>query len=337
MPEILSQQEIDSLLAGISVGSVSPSATEEKEKRTTRDVVTFDFRLPHRLSKNQLRTLQAVHESFGETFGSYLISRLQTTINLSVTSVDQVFYSEYVLSIGNPSCLYLFRIVESDALAVLELSPQLVLSIVSRLLGGSIEKEGEARLITQIEQSIIKGIVVRALSDLQKAWKTVGSLTFQLERYESEGDFAQIAPTSEIVLLVSFELSLGDQKFLMNVCFPTFALEDVLSKLNLQMPGSSNANRDGKWSKALLNDLSATTIPAKAILGTTCVTLRELLDLEVGDVLRTNLSMAGDALVEIGGKPWLWGKPGISNGRVAVKVQRVGNESNKDTSSITPG
>lgn len=327
MPEILSQQEIDSLLAGISVGVVEPTATEEKDKKAQRDVITFDFRLPHRLSKNQLRTLQAVHESFGETFGSYLISRLQTTLNVNITSVDQIFYSEYVLSIGNPSCLYLFRIVESDALAVLELSPQLVLSVVSRLLGGSLEAEKDPRLLTQIEQSIIKGIVLRALNDLQKAWKTVGSLTFQLERYESEGDFVQIAPTSEIVLLVSLELSFGDQKHLMNICFPTFALEDVLSKLNVQsFKSMTGNNRDVKGSKAILKELSGTPVPATGILGTTVMRLSDLLELEPGDILRTNIPVTGEVEVSIGGRPWFWGKPGISNGRVAVKVNKISNE-----------
>ena len=332
MPEILSQQEIDSLLAGISTGTVAPVTAEDKEKKPARDIITFDFRLPHRLSKNQLRTLQAVHEGFSETFGSYLISRLQTNLNVAVTSVDQIFYSEYVLSIGNPSCLYLFRIVESDALAVIELSPQLVLSIVSRLLGGSLESEKDPRLLTQIEQSIIKGIVLRALSDLQKAWKTVGSLTFQLERYESEGDFVQIAPNSEIVLLVSLELSLGDQKYLMNVCFPTFALDEVLSKLNTQsLKSMTISSRGGKWSQALMKGMSTTTVPATAVLGYTSISLNELLELEPGDIIRTNLPISGDVEVDIGGKPWLWGKPGVSNGRMAVKVQRVGNEAHKDS------
>jgi len=331
MPEILSQQEIDSLLAGISVGTVEPTATEEKEKKAARDVITFDFRLPHRLSKNQLRTLQAVHESFAETFGSYLISRLQSTITLNVTSVDQVFYSEYVLSIGNPSCLYLFRIVESDALAVIELSPQLVLAIVSRLLGGSLEGSRDPRLLTQIEQSIIKGIVNRAFADLQKAWKTVGSLTFQFDRYESEGDFAQIAPMSEIVLLVSFELTMGDQKYLMNICFPTFALDELLSKLNVQsLKSVATSERGEKWSQALLKDISTTTIPARGVLGGTTITLHELLDLEPGDVLRTNIPISGEVYVEIGGKPWLWGKPGISNGKLAVKVQHTTGDNKKE-------
>ena len=331
MPEILSQQEIDSLLAGISVGAVEPAVTEDKEKKPQRDIITFDFRLPHRLSKNQLRTLQAVHESFGETFGSYLISRLQTTINVNITSVDQIFYSEYVLSIGNPSCLYLFRIVESDALAVLELSPQLVLSIVSRLLGGSLEAEKDPRLLTQIEQSIIRGIILRALTDLQKAWKTVGSLTFQLERYESEGDFVQIAPMSEIVLLVSLELTFGDQKHLMNICFPTFALDEVLSKLNLQSLKSMSTVKGGaKWSKALLKDISTTTVPARGLLGSTTIQLRELLELEPGDIVRTNIPISGEVQLEIGGKPWVFGRPGISDGRVAVKVERVGSDNHKE-------
>jgi flagellar motor switch protein FliM len=332
MPEILSQQEIDSLLAGISVGAVEPEETDDKDKKPPRDVITFDFRLPHRLSKNQLRTLQAVHESFGETFSSYLISRLQTTLNINVTSVDQVFYSEYVLSIGNPSCLYLFRIVESDALAVLELSPQLVLALVSRLLGGGLEAEKDPRLLTQIEQSIIKGIVLRALSDLQKAWKTVGSLTFQLERYESEGDFVQIAPMSEIVLLVSLELSFGEQKHLMNICFPTFALDEVLSKLNLQSLKSMLTTKgESKWSKPLLRDISSTSVPARGLLGTTTLLLRELLDLEPGDILRTNVSIASEVQVEIGGKPWLYGRPGVSNGRLAVRVERVATDNHKES------
>jgi flagellar motor switch protein FliM len=331
MPEILSQQEIDSLLAGISVGAAEPAAAEEKEKKPARDVITFDFRLPHRLSKNQLRTLQVVHESFGETFGSYLISRLQTTLNVNITSVDQIFYSEYVLSIGNPSCLFLFRIVESDALAVLELSPQLVLSIVSRLLGGSLEAEKDPRLLTQIEQSIIRGIVMRALADLQKAWKTVGSLTFQFDRYESEGDFAQIAPTSEIVLLVSLELTFADQKYLMNICFPTFALDEVLSKLNVQsLKSMAISSRSSKWTKPLMRDISTTTVPATAVLGSTTILLRELLDLEPGDIVRTNIPISGDVQIDIGGKPLLWGRPGISNGHIAIKVNRIGTETHKD-------
>ena len=327
MAEILSQQEIDSLLSGVTVGEVQASVTVEAEKKPEKEVLTFDFRLPHRLSKNQLRTLQAVHESFGETFSSYLVSRLQTTVSVNVVSVDQLFYSEFVLSIASPSCLHVFRIVESDALAILEFSPQLVLAMVSRLLGGSSDTDKKARLITKIEQSIVKGIVQRALADLQRSWKTIADLNFKMERYEIEGDFAQIAPTSEIVLLVSFEVGFGDQKYLMNLCLPTFALEDVLAKLNMQLYRNlGSVSGEGEWTRAITRKIEATQALVVGILGASTLTLRELLEMEPGDILRTNVPIDGELQLMVGGKCRSWGRPGISNGKVSAKVTKIVNE-----------
>jgi flagellar motor switch protein FliM len=325
VPEILSQQEIDSLLSGINVDQPIVPETPAEDKKAVKEIVTFDFRLPHRLSKNQLRTFQAVHESFAEAFSSYLVSRLQTTVTVNVSSVDQLFYSEFVLSISSPSSLYIFRIMESDALAVLEVSPQLVLAMVEQLMGGVAEDEKNPRLITKIEQSIVKGIIHKALLEIQRAWKTVAELTFKLERYESEGDFAQIAPASEIVMVVSFEVSIGTQKYLMNVCFPTFALDDVLAKLNVQhFSGIGSVKGDKEAStRSLFQRLGATRLTATAILGETTLTLRELLDLEPGDVLRTNLPIDGEIKVLVGGKPRIFGHPGVSKGKVAVKISRL--------------
>lgn len=326
MAEILSQQEIDSLLAGINSGSVNVAVPETNNfsPRSGKEVLTFDFRLPHRLSKNQLRTLQAVHESFAETLSSFLISRLQTTVSISLASIDQLFYSEFVLSIGSPSCLYVFRIVESDALAVLELNPQLVLSIVSRMLGGPVGEEKNARLLTQIEQTIIRGITQRAVSDLQKAWKTIAPFTFQMERYETEGEFVQIAPASEIILLVSFEVAIGDQKFMMNICFPTFALEDELAKLNTQSVNAISMAQSKKgWSQVMARKIEQTTLPVSVILGSATLSVKELAELQPGDVIRTAIPVNAETAVEIGGATRFYGKPGVSNGKAAVKIERV--------------
>jgi flagellar motor switch protein FliM len=329
--EILSQQEIDNLLSGIETNPIEEPPPSLQQTPSGKEAVLFDFRLPHRLSKNQLRTFQAVHESFAEAFSSYLVSRLQTTVAINVTSVDQLFYSEYVLSIASPSCLYVFRIVESDALAILEISPQLMLSTIEHLLGGSTEGEKKARLITKIEQSIAKGIILRALSDLQRSWKTIADMSFKLERYESEGDFVQIAPASEIVLIVSFEVSIGDQKYLMNLCFPTFALDDVLAKLSAQyFSGLGGIRSGGEWSSSILKKLETTTIPLKAVLGTTSITITDLLELHAGDVLNTNIPSNGEVQIEVGGKPRLFGKPGISNGKFAIQVTTMTNETNNE-------
>ncbi len=329
MAEILSQKEIDSLLAGVSrdddASSFEQSRSQEKDGR---DVVTFDFRLPHRLSKNQLRTLHTIHESFSETFGSYLVGRLQSTVTIQVTSVDQLFYSEYVLSIASPSSLYVFRIKESDALAILELSPELVLAMVARLLGGTAEPEKKSRTITKIEQSIVQGVIEKALATLQKAWKTISPLTFGFDRYESEGEFAQIAPASEIVLVVSFEVTIGDSKYLMNLCFPTFALDDVLAKINTQyFSGVESISKSNKSSKVILNNLEETKIAVRGILGETSISLQDLIELSEGDVLTTPVPITGEMEFVVGGKKRLLGKPGISNNRYSIKITRMHSNS----------
>jgi len=328
VPAILSQQEIDSLLSGIPSEQPEASASPSGTGKGDKEAITFDFRLPHRLSKNQLRTFQAVHENFGETFSSYLVSRLQTTVAVNVASVDQLFYAEFVLSIANPSSLYVFRIMESDALGVLDMSPQLVLAMVEHLMGGVAEGDKNARLITKIEQSIVKGIVQRALSDIQRAWMTVAELTFKLERYESEGDFVQIAPASEIVMVVSFEVVVGTQKYPMNLCFPTFALDDVLTRLNMQSFSGMGPVKGGAsgWADPILRQLGTTNVQATAVLGETALTLNELLHLEPGDILRTNIPITSEVQVQIGGKTRIWGRPGVSKEKMAVKVTRTSKE-----------
>lgn len=324
MPEILSKQEIDSLLTGMSPGQSAAAQTPPDPGKSEKEAITFDFRLPHRLSKNQLRTFQAVHEGFGETFSSYLVSRLQTSVTISVASVDQLFYSEYVLSIASPSSLYVFRILESDALAVLEVSPQFHLAMVEYLMGGVAEGEKNARLITKIEQSIVKGVIHHALEDIQRAWKTVAELTFKLERYESEGDFVQIAPASEIVMVVSFDVTLGTQKYMMSLCFPTFALENVLARLSMQhFSGMTPIKGQADRRTAIARQIGETEVETVALLGETAMTLGELLHLEPGDILRTNIPLTGDVQMQIGGKTRVLGRPGISKGKMAVKVSKV--------------
>jgi flagellar motor switch protein FliM len=320
MSELLSQQEIDSLLSGIGDANTAVVTGEP----TPREIIRFDFRLPHRLSKRQLQTLHAVHDSFAEAFSSHLVGRLQTTATMSVVSVDQIFYSEYILSTAKPSSLFVFRLNNSDAMAVMELSPQLVLAIIARLLGGTSEGKMQSRPITRIEQNIIRGVVLRALTDLEKAWATIAESKFTLERYETEGDFVQIAPTSEIVLVISFELAIGEQKHLMNVCFPTFALEDVLAKLNVQMSATTMKKRnDPEWSQSILLKIESTTVPASCVLAETSLTLRQLVELEPGDVLMTNTPITGELKVIVGGKDRAKGRPGISNGRKAVRITHI--------------
>ena len=316
----LSQQEIDALL---SAGTEQSEAPDGKGKSLQQ----FDFRLPHRLSKNQLRVLQVLHEDFAEAFASYMVSRLQNVVSMTVQSVDQLFYSEFVLSLPTPGCFYLMGVRNQEALAVMEVSPQLVLAVVEHLMGGTAGDVKSARPITRIEQTIVKGIFQRAVAELERAWKNFAEVSFSLERYESERDFIQMAPGSEIVVAVSFEFSIANQPHRLRVCFPTFALEEELARLNLQhFDALSPARRTPTWSPAIKQALSSTRLPVSALLGRTTITVAELLSLKPGSVIETSLPTDGEIQVLIGDKPRFLGSPGVSGGKLAVKVSRPFDE-----------
>lgn len=338
MADILSQTEIDSLLSEMTSGTVDvDDFISGKLKKS--DISSYDFRRPNRISKNQVRTLQTVHESFAEVFGYYLVSKLQTVVSISVTSVDQLFYSEFILSVSNPSCLYVFEIDGTDGNGILEISPQLALTIVERLLGGSAEIQAKPRTITPIEQAVVRGIVEHALSDLRNAWRSVAELSFKYQRLEMEADFVQVAPSSEIVVVVSFDVNIGIHTYLMNLCFPTFALEDVLARLNRQQVTTSvirqSPSRMKENTAILRQQMSTTYLPIVVELGKAGITVQELLALKIGDVIKLKKKINQEVEISIAGRKKLAGRPGSVDGRKAVRVTRLLNDEDLIEEDIT--
>lgn len=326
MADVLSQNEIDSLLSEMSSGRMD---VDDVLVRTSSkaEITTYDFRRPNRISKNQVRTLQNIHENFAEIFGYYLVSKLQTVVSISVTSVDQLFYSEFILSVSNPSVLYVFDIEGTDGNGILELSPQLSLTLVERLLGGSAELTPKPRTITPIEQAVIRGIVEHALSDLRNAWRAIAEINFKFSRLEMEADFVQIAPSSEIVVVISFDVNIGVHTFLMNLCFPTFALEEVLAKLNRQQVTTA-ASRQSKARmkenlEALQSQISNTYLLVQAELGKTALSINDILELKEGDVVKLDKRVNHEIEIVIGGKRKLAGRPGSVEGKKAIRVTRL--------------
>jgi len=325
MSDVLSQNEIDNLLSDMSSGTVNVDDVLSSQK-IQGEIANYDFRRPNRISKNQVRTLQNVHESFAEVFGYYLVSRLQTVVSITVTSVDQLFYSEFILSVSNPSCLYIFDIEGTDGSGIFELSPQLALTLLERLLGGHADNMEKPRNITAIEQAVVRGVIEHAFSDLRNAWKSIAELNFKFQRLEMEADFVQIAPASEIVVVISFDVNIGTQTFLLNLCFPTFALEEILAQLNRQQITTSSVAQSASKIKEnmsiLSNQMKGTFLTVNAELGKTKVTVKEMLEMEKGDVLKLDKRINQEIEVVIGGLRKLAARPGSLDGKKAVRIIR---------------
>lgn len=338
MTDVLSQNEIDSLLNEMTSGAVT--VDDILTGRITKgEISNYDFRRPNRISKNQVRTLQTVHESFAEVFGYYLVSKLQTVVSITVTSVDQLFYSEFILSVSNPSCLYVFEIDGTDGNGIMEVSPQLALTIIERLLGGSADQQPKPRTITAIEQAVIRNVIEHALTDLRNAWRSIAELNFKYERLEMEADFVQVAPSSEIVVVVSFDVNIGVNTYLMNLCFPTFALEEVLARLNRQQVTTQATKqspaRMRENMELLRQQISTTYLPIIAELGKAAISVKELMELQVGDVVKMKKKVNQEIEVIIAGKRKLGARPGSVDGKKAVRVTSVLNEDDLVDEDIT--
>ncbi len=321
MPQVLSQQEIDALLAGISSGTVQ---VESLLQEAPKQVIPYDFRRPNRISKTQLRSLQSIHESFAETVAYYLLSRLQALVSISVTSVDQLFYSEYLLSLPRPGCLYLAELEEPQRYIILDISPQLALVIVERLLGGEgVAPPPKARSITPIEQAVLKGVIEYMLRALEESWSPTAPMRFRLLRMETEPDFVQIASASEIVAVVSMQVTVGVRSYAMSLCYPTFALEDILSRLERQyVTHAASPEQQRTNTRIIQKHLQTIPLRISVELGTATITIGELLRLRVGDVLRLSTQVSDLLVLSIEGQPKLWVRPGSSAGRRAVQVVR---------------
>ncbi len=319
MAEVLTQQEIDQLLNNMQGGEKSTS-----QQTSDKDVVPYDFRLPNRISKIQLRTLRNIHENFAESLSSYLMSKLQSIINVNVLTVDQIYYSEYVLSVSNPACLYTFEIKGSDIKGILEISIELAYTLVDKFLGGSGKGTKQTKIITPIEQKVLYIFAEKVMQDLNRTWQIIGAYEFAIERFESDIDFAQITSQSESVLLISFEIYIGETPFMMNLCFATYAFDSILSKLTGQ---SYSVIRPVKYvgttARTILTDhLQETLLPVTAEFGVAEISFRDLLSLKNGDVIVMNKKVGEELKISVSGKDVFVGQPGIVNGHKAIKITK---------------
>jgi flagellar motor switch protein FliM len=330
MSQSLTQKEIDRLLNDMSSGALSIDQILEGAKRKS-EVMNYDFRRPNRISKNQIRFLQNIHETFSEVFGYYLVSKLQTIVSVDLTAVDQLFYSEFILSVNTPGCLYIFDIDGTEGSGILEISPNLALNLVERMLGGNAETQQKPRSITPIEQAVLRNLIEHLFSDMSDAWDVIGGMKFKLNRMESEADFVQIAPASEIVIVLSFDVHIGQNSYSMTLCYPTFSLEDKLNKLNVQtMATSSIGANKAKGANAADNikkQMEKTFLPISVELGQSSITVADLLKLEVGDMIMSTRRINEDVEISISGQKKLTGKIGNVEGKKAVKVTgKIRNE-----------
>jgi flagellar motor switch protein FliM len=330
MSDILSQAEVDALLAVVSTSpepeehARPPESSPERETvNPEKKVSLYDFRRPDRVSKDQMRTFQSLHENYARQFSTTLTNFLRTFVEVELVSVDQLTYAEFTMSISNPSCIYVFNMEPLEGSAIFEINPALVFFIVDRLFGGQGRLSEQNRELTQIERSVLNRIVERGLADLKSVWDHIGSFTPKVDIYETNPQFVQIAPPSETVILISLEVRMQNASGLMSICFPYLLLESIIPSLTGESWMSSMTTATSETRAILEHEIKEIDITLSTVIGTSTLSLRDLLRLQQGDVLCLDKPVGSELMVQIDGKTKMAARSGLIGRRKAIKITRV--------------
>lgn len=329
--DVLSQAEVESLLTAMdSTGRTTPepgrrpSAPVSETSSRGRDKVTpYDFRRPERVGKEQMRALQTLHEGFGRNFGAALSALMRSIIEVKLTSVDQLTYSEFVFSLENPTCFNLLRAEPLEGNLILDINPSVLYQIIDRLLGGG--REGSLptrRPLTDIELRLVSRITGLFLEELRRAWENVLPLTLAVDRVESNPQLVQIVPPNEVVVLISFELTIGEVRGMMNLCIPYNSIERIGAKLssnNWTAYGRRAATPEGI--EQVSRGLRGSLVELVAVLAETRITTRDLIGLRVGDIITTDKDVRSPLAIAIEGVTKFQAKPGAYKGNKAICIE----------------
>lgn len=277
MTRQLSQQEIDAVFQNIH--------GRHSERAGARRAVPFDFRRPDRIAKSQLRAIHQLHDNFVRNLVSSLSAYLRSYLIVNLVSVEQLSYSEFLECLPSPTCIASLGLKPYDGNAVLEMNSSLIFPILEILLGGDGKLQFSAqREITEIEQVLLDGLFRLILRDLREAWKFVTLIDFTIETIETEPQFLQILAPSEAVVAVAIEIRIGDAIGMMNIAMPSIIIKMMRQKFDQQWSLRKSALTDQEQSR-MLDLIRGAAIDSEVLLSGPKLLLRDLMNLESGDIL----------------------------------------------------
>ena len=334
MADILSQDEIDALLSATDGDEGAGDGADmggdgadmggdgtDSEDSSQRIVTSYDFKHPARVNKDQLRTLENLHDNFARLLSSTFSGAMRAVVDVDTAFVDQTTYGEFIMGLSNPSCSYQFTLGPTNGQAVIDFAMPLVFAFVDRIFGGKGSSQGvEARQLSPIEIGVINRIVKRVIEDLEATWEPILRVEISDIELETNPEFMQITAGSEIVILLAFEVNSTNASGLVSLCYPFFTLESILPKLGQQSYVRTNRMSEEELQRQNNLRLQKTSVPIRAELARGMATFQSLQELQVGDVLTMDTEMDEPTVLYVNDEPKFVGKPGRFGRKSAVQI-----------------
>jgi flagellar motor switch protein FliM len=295
MAKILSQEEIDALL-----GAAAEREANAQERAVAHEaVVTYNFRRPDRVSKEQIRSLHFLHDRFARNVATSLSAYLRSVTEVAIVSVEQFTYSEFLMSLPDPTAFYAVSLRPLDAAGALELNPNVAFTMVDRMLGGSGRGLTLQRALTEIEQNVVDAAVKLILEHLSEAWQPILDVQFRIGGRETRPQMLQVAAPNDGVILVVFDIRIGEARGMLNLCIPAGIIEAAGAGFS---QGYYRTRREPTPSERsrLFGRLANVPVSLEAILETR-LSAREVLALSASDVISLGHPIEQPVRVRVGG------------------------------------
>ncbi len=321
MSDVLSQDEIDSLLSALNNGELNP---EDMNNTTERTVKNYDFARPSKFSKDHLRTLEIIFENYGRLLSTNLPAYLRKTVQVEVMNAEANTFSEFSNALSNPVLLGIVNFAPLEGNVLIELASNLGYAIVDRMLGGGGNPLDKTRDFTEIELVILERVFEMCTSLLVDPWESVVAIEPRLERIETNSQFAQFISPSEMTAIVTMNIRIGTIEGLMNICIPYACVETVIDKLNTKYWYSTMREKDNEsYQDAIETIINHAKIPVRAVLGESTISVNDFMNIQLGDVIKLNAKVDDELDVYVGNIQKFKALPGATSDSYAVRVTSV--------------
>jgi flagellar motor switch protein FliM len=324
LAKILSQEEIDALLSTVSSSQPEQEIVPASSERLPRSVIAYDFKHPNRVSKDQLRTLENMHDNYAGHVSSTLSAMLRTMVDVDLVSVDQINYSEYIMSLVTPSCSYTFSAKPLEGLCVVDFNPALAFAFIDRIFGGGEKTLEIERELTGIEKAVLSKVTKKLYLDLEKSWQNISPIEIVENSFETNPQFMQIVPTGETVIVVSLQLKLFKSTGLLTICYPYVSLEPVMAKLSAQNWIDATKKRiTEEGADRNEENLQDIKVGVAVLLAHTKLKMRDFMNLNIGDIVATDTKITSPAELMVAGRKKFLCRPGLFGKRRAGQITEI--------------